>query len=458
MSETQASSISKSDLAVNSQTSLPGHPTHPISIAVETYMHAARDIKFACKTFLPLAGHFEANSRKRLVKRYDDALVLFDSTDAEHKVRGTKLLLETIRKTARHKFSDVSTILERSLFLSLFSAFDVYTGELLRALCNLNPTLLNTFNRSIPLKDVLSAQSLESLRSVVLTEEIENFRRKSYSEQFDTLEKWFDVKLKKFEKWPLFIEASQRRNLLTHCGGIVSEQYRTICRQEGVAVSDIPQVGDCLGLGADYMLPMCELMMEVALKLGQTLWRKVLPDELALADEHLHDVVYDALAVEQWSRAETFGEFFVTQKKLSSELKRSMAVINLAIALKHLDKTKRLQEIIGDKDWSASLAEFRLAETILRSDYDNAATIMRQIGRKGQILSETDYHTWPLFHGFRDTAIFTETYEDIYGHPFAVKVQESAAQSVKELVVENERAKRLSSDDKNSEPLIEDEN
>lgn len=412
---------------------MPGHPTHPIALAIEAYLHAARDVKFALRTFMPVAQEFEANGRKQITELVEQAGVLMNSGDPGKGAYGAKLAMQAIRGAARYKFSDVSKILEQSLFLSLFSAFDVFTGDLLRAMYTRKPELLDTLNRSIPLKDVLSAPSIESLKSAVLDDEIETFRRKSYSEQFDALEGWFKIPLKKFDKWPMFIEASQRRNLLTHCGGLVSEQYRAVCKKEGVTAATIAPVGERLGLGPDYLMPICELMMEVGLKLGQTLWRKILPEELDSADEHLHSAVYDALAVEQWARAETFSVFFVAQHKLSSDLKRRMAVMNLGIALRHLEKTTELKKLLGDFDWSASLPEFHLAEAILLSNYDAAAALMRKIGPQGQILKQQSYHTWPLFNGFRETPTFLDAYESIYGHAFVAKVQESAAQVIREL-------------------------
>lgn len=434
--------------------SLPGHPTHPVALAIETYLHAARDVKFAIRTFMPVAEEFESRGRKRVGELFEQADGLMKSGDPGQGAHGAKLALQAIRSAARFKFSDVAKILEQSLFLSLFSAFDVFTGDLLRAIYTQKPELLDALNRSIPLKDVLSAPSIESLKSSVLDDEIEAFRRKSYSEQFDTLEGWFKIPLKKFEKWPLFVEASQRRNLLTHCGGVVSEQYRAVCKREGVAAASIAPVGERLGLGPDYLLPTCELMMEVGLKLGQTLWRKVLPDELEDADEHLHGAVYDALAVEQWARAETFGTFFVTQHKLSSDLKRRMAAINLAIALRHLEKANELKKLLGDYDWSASLPEFHLAEALLLSRYEDAAEIMRKIGPQGQILKQQAFHTWPLFNGFRETPAFLEAYEQIYGHPFVAKVQESAAQAIRELAEDEEGGSPATSSDDPGSTLL----
>jgi len=415
------------------KTSTHDDHTHPIATAIDKYMHSVRDIKFTSRTFIPLATEFESKNRAHTKETLEKANTLIKTNDTGNRAHAIKLILQANRNATRQKFSNITNILEQSLFLSLFSAFDAFTGDLLRAIYMRKPELFDSLSKPIPLKEVLNASSIDSLKSTVLDSEIESFRRKSYSDQFETLENLFKISLKKFDKWPHFIEASQRRNLLTHCGGIVSEQYREVCRREGVPTAQIAQTGESLYLGADYMLSSCELMLEVGLKLGQTLWRKLFAEELADADEHLHGVVYDALLVEQWNRAETFGIFFLSQPKFSSDLKRRMAVINLAIALQHLKKEAELKKILNDHDWSASLPEFHLAEAVLCSKYEEASRIMVEIGKRGQILTQEAYHTWPLFNKFRDKSAFLETYEKIFNHPFITKAQESTAKIVNEL-------------------------
>ena len=187
-----------------------------------------------------------------------------------------------------------------------------------------------------------------------------------------------------------FVECSQRRNLLTHCGGIVSEQYRAICKREGYPENKLAAIGDTIGLGAQYFLRTCELMIEVGLKLGQTLWRKLLPDELDTADNHLHSMQYEALRAAIWDRAKVFGEFAVGQRQMSTDVHRRLAIINYAIALKFSDEEAKAREVLARVDWSASNNDFRLAEAVLLDQFDDAAAIMRRIGKKGEYIRQDD--------------------------------------------------------------------
>jgi hypothetical protein len=398
-------------------------PPHPVADAIDRYLHSTRDLSFAARAFIPAAEHIKNEQRERLNADFDRAEALMAEADLGNRARGIKLAFASTQEAKRLKYSKLPQQIESSLFVNLFSSFDVFTGELISALHTQQPELFRRLKRSIPLSTVLAASSLEMLKTSVLDEEIETFRRKSYAEQFDYLETTFGINLRNFEKWPDFVEAGQRRNLLTHCGGVVSEQYRSVCIKEGYTSGKLLPIGATLSLGPEYFLPTCELMHEVGLKLGQTLWRKVLPNDIEIADTHLNGVVYEALSQEQWKRAETAGEFFSNQTNLSSDLRKRMAIINYAIALKYQEKLDEMKKILMGNDWSATIPEFRLAEAVLLERTEDACKIIRSIGAKGQIIEEHSYHSWPLFRDLREEPKFHEAYESVYGYPFMSEVQ-----------------------------------
>jgi hypothetical protein len=77
--------------------------------------------------------------------------------------------------------------------------------------------------------------------------------------------------------------------------------------------------------------------MEVGVKLGHTLWRKLLPEELSTAERHLDWLAYQALQLEEWSWAAVLGEFAIEQRNFSSDLSERVAIINYAIAIRYRD-------------------------------------------------------------------------------------------------------------------------
>jgi hypothetical protein len=406
-------------------TALPAVP-HPVVISAKRLIHRVRDIEDCGKSYVPAARH----KLKEEVHALDaQAQQLGRDVEQHSKPTHGVFVKEIIAVRLRYERllnSRQAATLARSLFLGLFSAFDALLGDLLRGLLQRRPELFGVLGGNVDVKDVLAAADLNQLKAKILDDEIESLRRNSYVEQFVRLETLFNIRLREFDSWPLFVEASQRRNLLTHCNGVVTEQYLEICRRERCEIPPEVIVGTVLEITDDYFERRCRVVMEVGVKLAHTLWRKLLPAELEEAANHLHEVTYEALQREEWAWAETAGEFAVGQKAAASEQNRLIATVNLAIARKYAGKHSAVDALLSARDWSATSSEFRLAIAVLTDQYDSAAAIMERIGERGDFLVETSYHTWPLFRDFRGSTQFLSTYEKIYGYPFVLELARRA--------------------------------
>lgn len=127
--------------------------------------------------------------------------------------------------------------------MQMFSEFDAFTGALLKAIYIKNEDLLKGISREITLRELFDYQSIDDIKRSMLEKEIETFRRDSYIDQFSSLEKKFQIQLKKFDEYPEFIELSQRRNIFVHNDGLVSDQYLW-CEREGWKFPKRPAAGD----------------------------------------------------------------------------------------------------------------------------------------------------------------------------------------------------------------------
>src|SRR5690606_14708638 len=336
--------------------------------------------------------------------------------------------------------SELPLILEKGLFLSLFSAFDAFTGDILSAIYLGKPELFRSLNRSMTIAEMMKYESLEDLQQIVLQDEIEVFRRASYVEQFETLESRFGLKLRAFATWPHFVECSQRRNLITHCDGVISDQYINVCRREGYNFEKDVEVGAQIKIGGKYFYRSCQVMMEVGVKLGHTLWRKIFPEQREDADRHLNDIVYDFNLNGEWKKAQIIGEFINGLPEMSNDTERRIAVVNYAVALKFDGRDEEASKLIGGLDWSATSNEFKIAEAVLCDNFDRAAEIMKRIGKEGELIKEEAYHRWPLFRAFRESSQFSKAYQEVYGYPFVVELQKAAvaAEAKAEVQLESE--------------------
>ncbi len=93
----------------------------------------------------------------------------------------------------------------------------------------MNPTFVRKIEKQVGINDLLEASSVESAREFLVEKDIESLLRESYPTQFELLAKRFNVEsLTKFPNWGKFVEASQRRNLITHREGKVNTQYLVV--------------------------------------------------------------------------------------------------------------------------------------------------------------------------------------------------------------------------------------
>jgi len=402
---------------------------YPIATTINKFIHSVRDTALSARTFIPMARQIRLQQLDKLKQELEKigAKLEGDAKDSMLASSEIENTYKSLRSVDRILNSKLPQALERSLFLGIFSAFDVFTGDLIAAIYDKKPELFNSMGKTISVAEILKYPSFDDLKKIVLSEKIESFRRNSYVAQFKELETEFDIKLRGFSHWPNFVECGQRRNILMHSDGMVSEQYIKVCQEEGYIFSSDITVGTQLSLGTEYFFESCDLITEVAVKLGQTLWRKLFPEDLEQAESHLGSVIYDGLEREKWNLTLIFGEFSINQKKVGKELSKRIDIINYSIALKYSGQEDKVKPFLSKYDWSACINDLKLAEAVMLGNYDEAEEIMIKIGKHGELVSRTGYHIWPLFRDFRATKQFIQAYQKVYDVPFLIDLKEAAS-------------------------------
>lgn len=402
----------------------------PIACAVEQYFSAIRGIGQTAQIALPHIAKWKVAEMEKAQKKIEKFFPDLEKEDDGPKTftldsaRDFAEFTSTIDQYKELRDQNFTAILAKSLFTQLFAEFDAYIGELLKIIYLKNDKLLKGISREISLTDLLDFEDLNAVKLSMLEKEIETFRRDSYIEQFSTLEKKFNLSLRKFCEWPQFVELSQRRNILTHNGGLVSDQYLVVCDREGHKFQPKPKIGDSLGVTFEYFVSAARLLSKVGLMLAYTLWSKVFPKELEQMHGALNDTLFKCLQQKRWHLVAELEDFVlsVPMRKDVSEIDLRIRIVNASIGLKFAGKDAEAVRLLDSVDWSASYRDFKLAIAVLLEKYDEAIVMMKSIGKTGEILEQHSYHTWPLFSRFRERPEFYEAYSDIYGEAFSEKV------------------------------------
>lgn len=405
---------------------------HPINDALLQLLATLNSVRLTYNVVMPRTAkwlHSEYDKHEKVLRKFspsDDGGATKFATQTAHDVSEALLSVRAINDLMG---TQIIRTLHSSLFTQIFCEFDSFVGALLRAVYSRKADLLKGISREISLTELLEFDSLEAVKKNMLEKEVETFRRDSYVEQFLALERKFGFKtLRQFKEWGDFVELSQRRNIIIHNGGLVSDQYLAVCDREGYVFSNRPLVGQMLEADGEYISNAIRIVSLVGFMLAHTLWRKVFPAEVELADGDANDAIFGLLEQKRWQTAMAVSEFALSEqmRKSIKEIDLRIRIVNCAIALKFSEKEVEARKLLESIDWSASYRDFRLAKAVLLDDFSEACELMLSIGRAGEIIDQLAYHRFPLFHKFREDKEFQSTYEKIYGESFVKKAMEEA--------------------------------
>lgn len=386
---------------------------------------------------------------QEITKQSKEKLTEFESKNCEVCVdedeRTVKIPNNHFREWKRHAkiFEHLNlsrVLLPRSLLVSLISQYDAYLGRVLRTAFIRKPEILNASEKKISFDALSQFSSIDAAREFILEKEVETILRSSHADQFKWMESTFALPLTKdLASWPAFIELTERRNLFVHTDGVVSSQYIAVCKLHKSKLDDDVKEGQRLDVPQEYFTAAHHCIYEIGVKLGHVLWRKLLPDERAAADNHFVRVTYELIENGKLDLALKLLDFASTEfKKFSNEGIQLTLTVNRAQAYKWKGDDERCKKIMKAVDWSAKSDEFRLADAVLAEDWQRSTKMMRRIGKDGAV-EQNDYRDWPLFREWRKQQSFLDVYEEIFGTPFPkrseVKKQETNVESSHELSV-----------------------
>lgn len=401
---------------------------HPIGSALNDFLSSIEDYREATITALPNAAKNRMKALKKCSKKlskYDQRAELDNMIKLE-KAHQVTDLISTLKKLDLLENSNLIPLMARSFFIGIFTEYDKFIGNLLDAIYTKKPDLYKSIKKEISLSELINISNIEEVKKNILEEEIDSFRRGSYVEQFSDLENKFDIKtLKKFKEWPQFIECAQRRNLMTHNGGYISHQYINICKQEGYNFKEAPQIGQKLELDPEYLFNTLRNVSKIGFMLTHTLWRKIFPDEVDIADRAMNESIFFLLEAKRWKMASEFGEFSMSSmmSKETSSMLKMIRIVNTALCLKHNGNQEQASKLLDEVDWSASIRDFKLAVAIINDNFEEASEIMIDIGKTGELINELAYYQWPLFEEFRGSSEFQVAFKEIYGTEFRSQIK-----------------------------------
>jgi hypothetical protein len=307
-------------------------------------------------------------------------------------------------------------LVKRSFIFTLIGQYDAFVGNMVRSLLHNKPEILNGSDRTLSFSQLSNLKSIDEAKLQLVDKEVETVLRGSHTEQFEWFEKKLGINLRSgLSIWSVFIELTERRNLFAHGDGVVSDQYLSVCKNNGVDSKGLA-IGHSLDVTNDYFREAHNCLFEIGVKLAHVLWRVVNDHDRENADENFISITYRLIREGNYTLSIKLLEFFLSnmKKKYSDERTRLVALINLAQSYKWNGNEDKKNEIMSQQDWTALSDDFKIAKHVLNDEFDAAADYMRRDG----FLSEECFVDWPLFVEFRKTSLFQSTYLKRFGRSY----------------------------------------
>lgn len=388
-------------------------------IAIDNFLSHIESLWKALPNVLRTIENYQAGA----VNKYNSFLTTeceYSEADSNYIIKAEKSIkFKALKKDANNSIL-ASVIIKRNFVVSLISQFDMYIGSLIRCIFITRPELIDNSEKQLTYNQLKTFDSIEDAKEYIIEKEIETVLRESHTEQFRWFEKKLGVNLlKDLPIWSTFIEVTQRRNLFVHTNGIVSTQYLNVCKENNVQLSNDLKVGDVLDVELGYFEIAFACLFEIGFKLNQVLRRHLLPNEIQRADSSFLNITFELIANRQYllsKELHDFAEKYI--KKYSSNDLQLRIKLNRAQTYKWLNQKEKCIEIVDAIDWSASGDMFRLAAFVLKDDFENAASIMKNINPAA--MTESNYNDWPIFREFRKSQEFKTAYKDVYEKDYEV--------------------------------------
>jgi hypothetical protein len=344
-----------------------------------------------------------------------------DVRKAESAIRQANNCVKTRKSLLR-----AGTMFREHSVVLLVSSLNEFIANALRIAFKASPDRLKGDARSLSYPDLLMANSIQEVFTRFAEKEIDLLLRRPQDQIISYLDENFKVGIKEhFPDYPSFVEVCERRNLFMHSGGIVTAHYLANSTIFNWPNDPAASLGAHLAVSNEYHANAAALVIDIGMRIGQGVARRVFPNELAAADEHLINFGLDLLQSEEWNLAKRVFEYAmgIPEKSTGDEANRRVFLVNLAIAYKWGGNPPKALELLDSVDWSASGPQFSLAEAVLREDFTRAAAIMSNFSANE--VSEEDFRRWPVFRDFRASRGFAQAFKKLFGKDFVPQLDDS---------------------------------
>jgi hypothetical protein len=331
-----------------------------------------------------------------------------------------RLLTHTV---ARYRRPPKMSILTKASVTSLVDALELMMGQVVASYYRLHPGALGSDQKEFSLDDLKSLGSIGEAIDSAIDRRVDVFLRSGLADW----EAWFKRNLKLDLSslsldWPETVEMIQRRHVLVHNGGRISQQYL-----DNVSPEFHKPVGTELVLDETYVRRALDLGTVLAVLLTMTAWSKLVPVESSAAAQRCHERAYLLMRSCRWEAVEAIcsrGRKAI----ISSNADQVMFQLNEWLARKRIGNDEALHGEILAFDDSALAPRFALARNALLDNTKEAMAAAERGVSSGNV-SIDELSEWPVLDELRNDPAFKIWLRDKQTKETARRMERRAARS-----------------------------
>lgn len=288
--------------------------------------------------------------------------------------------------------------------ISLVSSVEWFLAQLIHKHYKENPGIVGSKEKQFNLDELSAFDSMEDARNFLIEKTVESVLRGSVQEWLEFLKSKLKLSMGYIDEHKAhLIEATQRRNLLVHNGGVVNRIYLANYPKD---YGEPPKIGENIQVSYDYLYKTISIFERCFLLIAAELWKKVDANNKDRG-KLLINLAFEHLVSERYDIAESLS-LFTTKDKTLQESDQLYAKINFWISKKYGNSFEDIRQDIEKEDFSAKSKLFILAKNILLSDFDEAIKDIEYLLNHNEDFSFKEVKNWPLFKEFREQPLYNE--------------------------------------------------
>lgn len=306
-------------------------------------------------------------------------------------------------------------LLNKSILMSLVSYFDVLVADLAHAFYRIAPDAISTDDKVLSVNELKQFSSIdEALRSIV-SDRIDKLLRGSVSDWQEFFQSRMKIDMKLIvPEWAQWNEYFQRRHIVVHAGGHVTQLYLSKLDWEALApYMSKPSLDDKLNIDDAYIEHAISAFEVSGLLLCQEVWKKLIPKDSEARYSGLRglgDAVYHRLLSRHWDVAEklaSWGE----QDSEASEDWMLVCKFNRWLCVKRQGRWREVEEEVEAFDCSAKNRKYAIVRASLLERADEFFEILPKALAAEDVTIGT-IKEWPILDEMRKDPRFAKVIEE----------------------------------------------